>query len=178
MAPITEISNSAAELDLPVEEMRALADSLLRRRRESRGIRATSLVHEAYIRMANGTRLVVRDEGHFLAIAARAMRFVLVDRARARQALKRGEGARGDITDVECLQSSSAPDGRMLAIDAALAKLTNLDRRRGEIVELKFFGGLDVDEVARALSISPATVKREWAAAKEWLYHEIGGGES
>lgn len=175
MPTLTEYLFSATETaggEPPIPQMRELAESLLARRHAARDMRATSLVHEAWLKLARGGAIPLNNEAHFLACASRAMRFVLVDRARARLAAKRAGGAR-PLEDGLAEGAVMPSDERILAVDAALVKLNNRNSRQAEIVELKFFGGLEVAEVARTMGISPATVKREWAAAKEWLYQEI-----
>lgn len=157
-------------LPLPMSELRAIAGALLARRRARSGIGATSLVHEAWLKLAAGGAPVARDENHFLAIASRAMRFVLVDRARSRLAARRGHGVAPQVIEEGWQEPAApAPDERILAVDEALSRLAFENPRSAEIVELRFFGGLDVNETAGALGISPATVKREFAVAKERL---------
>ena len=157
---------------LPVayEELRALAANLLRGRRGD--VRATSLVHEAWLRLAPHGGLTVRGRAHFFAIAARAMRHVLVDNARRQRALKRG-GEFDRVPLIEDQVSARTPDPDILAVDEALTRLAQLDPRKGRVVELRFFGGLDVAETAEVLGVSVATVKRDWALAKAWLHREI-----
>ena len=168
----TEAERELVEfLPLAYEELRGLAANLLRDRRRGNVQCTTSLVHEAWLRLAPHGGLTVRGRAHFLAIAARAMRHVLVDDARRRAALKRGgELARVPLVD---LLSARTPDPDVLAVDEALTRLSKLDPRKGRVVELRFFGGLDVGETAEVLSVSVATVKRDWALAKAWLHREI-----
>ena len=136
--------------------------------------RTTSLVHEAWLRLQPHGALTVRGRAHFLAIAARAMRHVLVDDARRQRALKRGgELARRPLVDQ---LAARVPDPDVLAVDEALTRLSGLDPRKARVVELRFFGGLDVAETAEVLAVSPATVKRDWALAKAWLHREINAG--
>jgi RNA polymerase sigma factor (TIGR02999 family) len=164
-------------LPLAYEELRALAANLLRGRRRVDAMRATSLVHEAWLRLAPHGGMSVRGRGHFLAIAARAMRHVLVDNARREHALKRG-GDRERVGLLDDLAGALEPDPDLLAVDEALTRLSRLDPRKGRVVELRFFGGLELEETAEVLGVSVATVKRDWVLAKAWLHREIheGGG--
>ena len=154
-------------------ELRRIAERYVRRERAG-SVQATELVHEAYIRLHRGEASGWQNRTHFLAIAAISMRRLLVERARARQAAKRG-GARIQITlDDNLLATDGAPDPDVVAIDEALRGLAALDARQARFVELRYFGGLTVDETAAALGISPATVKRDWSVARAWLRRELG----
>lgn len=154
------------------DELRRLARRYLRQEWRGRSIQATDLVHEAYLRLIKDGRQRWQNETHFLAIAAISMRRILVERARARGAAKRG-GSRLRVTLDERAAAADAPSIDVLALDQALDKLAALDPQRARIVELRFFGGLTVEEAAEALGISPATVKRGWSLAKAWLTREI-----
>jgi RNA polymerase sigma factor (TIGR02999 family) len=135
-------------------------------------LQTTDLVHEAYLRLVDVDRMTLEDRAHFFAVASRLMRQVLVDHARRRNAEKRG----GDMTVVSLTGDSPATPPRtvdILALDEALDALTALDERLCRVVELKFFGGLTIDETAAALNVSSATVERDWAAAKAWLYERL-----
>lgn len=132
-------------------------------------------MHETYLKLARHEAKRCDDGRHFLAIAARAMRQVLVDLARTRGASKRG-AARARVPLDHDLAVSAAPDAHVLAVDAALRRLAELDPRRAQIVELRFFGGLSVEETAEVMRLSPATVKRAWPLAKAWLHREILDG--
>ncbi len=156
------------------DDLRALAEHLLRRR-QGVPLHATSLVHEAWLRIARRGASPLRNGEHLLALAARAMRCVLVDDARRRAALKRDRGlapGRGELPGPDPL-----PGIDCLALHEALEQLAAIDARKARVVELRFFGGLDIEEVASVLSISPATVKRDWPLAKAWLYRALGGQE-
>ncbi len=155
-------------------DMRALARELLRRHPGPDAVQPTSLVHETFIRLA-GTSHRFADRQHFLAIAARAMRFVLVDQARRQSALKRGAGHVRIPLD-ENISVVASPDLDLLALDAALDRLAEWDARKARIVELRIFGGQTVRETSRIVGLSPATVKREWVSAKAWLYREVTAG--
>lgn len=170
--PSSSVREPADELFSTVyAELRALADAVLQRNRRIEGNSATSLVHDAYVRLA-GRGLRFHDRAHFLCLAAKAMRLVLVDRARQRTTAKRGGGHAAVQIDDSIALAMDAPD--FLAIEDALSRLCSLDERKGRIVELRFFGGLSVEETAEVLELSPATVKREWSLARAWLSREIG----
>lgn len=155
------------------DELRALARCLLGRGRAPT-LRTTSLVHEAWLKLARHGEIAVRGHDHFLALAATAMRHVLVDDARRRRAAKRGGGRRAETLD-ERSATSARDEVDLIALDQALGRLAALDPRKARLVELRFFGGLGLDETAAALGVSRSTVKREWRMAKAWLRREIGG---
>jgi RNA polymerase sigma factor (TIGR02999 family) len=161
---------------LPVvyERMRELALAQLRREEPGHTLNPTGLVHEAYLKLAGPQGLPARDRAHFLALASRAMRQVLVDHARTRKAEKRG----GGVTPVTLLDAISAgmesPD-ELLALDQALERL---DARQRQVVECRFFGGMEEAEIAAALGITERTVRRDWVKARAWLYSQLyGDGE-
>ena len=156
-------------------ELKRLAAGYVRRERAV-SVQATELVHEAYLRMAGDKPVAFEDRGHFVAIAAIAMRRLLVERARRRHAAKRG-GHRIQVTLEEHLVvgGDEGAGVDLIVLDRALVRLAALDAKQAQIVELRFFGGLSVEETAAALSISPATVKRHWTIAKAWLLREIEG---
>ena len=153
-------------------EVRRLARSYLRRERPDHTLQATALVNEAYLRLVDQRDVRWQNRAHFFGIAAQIMRRVLVDHARMRQAGKRGSGDHPVVLD-EALElvAERAPD--VMALDDALNTLAELDARQAKIVELRFFGGLSIEETAEVTELSPATVKREWAAARAWLRREI-----
>ncbi|MGE0449641.1 MAG: ECF-type sigma factor [Vicinamibacterales bacterium] len=156
------------------QELRRLARGYVRRERDQQSLQATALVHEAYLRLASSTP-VFSDRRHFIGIAARVMRQVLVDRARSRGAQKRWAGLdRVSMTDA--LVRAVEADAMLPALDEALARLERIDPQQARIVELRYFAGLDVEETARALDVSPATVKRRFALARAWLFRELTGG--
>jgi RNA polymerase sigma factor (TIGR02999 family) len=152
-------------------ELRRLAAGYMRRERPGQTLQATALVHEAYLRLA-GTGRPWTDRAHFLGIAARAMRQILVERARARGAQKRWAGL-NRVSLAESLAAGANADAMLPALDEALARLERLDPEQVKIVELRYFAGLGVEEAAEALGISPATVKRRWALARAWLLREL-----
>jgi RNA polymerase sigma factor (TIGR02999 family) len=152
--------------------LRRLARAYIRHERPGQTLQATALVHEAYIRLA-GARVPWKDERHFVGIAARSMRQILVDRARARGAQKRW-GALDRVSLHESLARPLVDDAMLPALDDALTRLEQIDPEQARIVELRFFAGLSVEEAAEALAMSPATLKRRWALARAWLFRELG----
>jgi RNA polymerase sigma-70 factor (ECF subfamily) len=164
----------AFEALLPVVygELRRQAARYLRRERGNHTLQPTALVNEAYLRLVDQRHVRWQNRAHFFGIAAQAMRRVLVDHARGRVRLKRG-GPAAQVTLDEGMLVAAERSIDLLALDKALQRLTTLDARQGQIVELRFFGGLSVEEAAEVIGISPATVKREWSMAKAWLYTEL-----
>lgn len=160
-------------MDAVYGELRRLARGYLRRERRDHSLPPTALVHEAYVKLVDQRRVRWHSRVHFFAVAAHVMRRLLVDHARARGASKRGSGLTLSLQDLDA--AADAPDPDLLALDAALDKLSALDSRQGRLVELRFFGGLTVDEAAEVLGVAPITVKRDWALARTWLYRELRG---
>jgi RNA polymerase sigma factor (TIGR02999 family) len=160
-------------LPLIYDELRKLAGYHLARERPNHTLQATALVHEAYLRLVDQTDVRWQNRAHFMAVAAQAMRRVLVDHARSRQAAKRGGGDAPLYLD-EVTAAIEAPTVDVLGVDAALTRLAEYDPRQVKVVELRFFGGLSVEETADVLGISTATVKREWSFARAWLRRELG----
>lgn len=163
----------AALLPLVYDELRRIAHGQMRRERPGQTLDATGLVHEAWLRLSASSHLAPHNRAHFLAIAANVMRQILVERARARHAAKRG-GRRERVTLNEAALPGPAPSVDLLALDTALDKLAALDPEQARLVELRYFGGLDIAETAEALGISPATVKRRWSSARAFLASELG----
>jgi RNA polymerase sigma factor (sigma-70 family) len=178
---------------LVYQELRALAQRHLRRERPNHTIQRTALVHEAFVRLVNQQSVDWQSRAHFFALASNLMRRILVDHARARLASKRGggavavsldevmapldaedESAAGGIPEPRHLDGESDDD--VAAIDEALTRLAGLDGRQARIVEMRYFGGLTIEETALALEISDATVKREWTLARAWLKRELSRG--
>jgi RNA polymerase sigma factor (TIGR02999 family) len=153
------------------EELRRLAHHHMRGERAGHTLQTTALVNEVYLRLAGIDGLRWRDRAHFFAMAATLMRRVLVDYARQRGREKRGAGISVISLDENAVAAQPAVD--IVALDEALARLAAVDPQQSRVVELRFFAGLSVDETAEALAISPATVKRDWATAKLWLYNEL-----
>jgi RNA polymerase sigma factor (TIGR02999 family) len=160
-------------------ELRKIAAAYLRKERPGQTLQPTALVNEAYLRLAADRKAPWKDRTHFLAIAALSMRQILVERARSRNAAKRGAGAEKVTLDDARLAVNDAARGiDVLALDRALEKLEALDAHQAKVVELRYFGGLTVEEAAEALEISPATVKRHWTLARAWLRRELEGADS
>lgn len=157
---------------LVYQELHRIAARFMARERPDHTLQATALVNEAYLRLINAKDVSWRDRAHFLAVAARTMRRILIDSARARRYLKRGAGAK-PLSLNESLVVQGKPGADLLAIDDALNVLTEIDPRRGQVVELRFFGGLTVEETAEVLNVSPETVMRDWKLAKAWLLREL-----
>ena len=151
------------------DDLRRLAAAYLRGERTAHTLQRTALVHEAYLRLQGQEQLQWQDPGHFVGIFARVMRQTLINHAVARRRLKRG-GADAMRLTLDFYESRKID---VTVLDQALEALEGLDRRQAEIVELRFFGGLSVEEVAKVLNISPATVKRDWMVAKVWLQREL-----
>jgi RNA polymerase sigma factor (TIGR02999 family) len=156
---------------LVYDELRRVAAAYMRRERPGQTIQTTALVHEAYLRLAqSGTPW--SDRRHFVGIAARSMRQILVERARARGAHKRWGGMnRVSITD--SLALAADPETMLPALDEAVRKLEQIDPEQAKIVELRYFAGMSVEEAADAMGMSPATLKRRWALARAWLFREL-----
>ena len=166
-------------IPLVYDQLRKLAAVRFERERADHTLQPTALVHEAYLRLVDQRRVRWQNRAHFIGVAAHLMRRILIDHARGRDAVKRGGGREhvmleDDFDERPDLQAPAAPPAiDMVALDEALARLTALDAQQGRIVELRFFGGLTVDETAHVLGISPATVKRDWRLAKVWLHREM-----
>jgi RNA polymerase sigma factor (TIGR02999 family) len=155
------------------EELKRLAASYLRRERPGQTLQPTALVHEAYLRLMKDRPDRWQNRAHFCAIAAHSMRQMLIERARARGAQKRG-GAQPRVTlDEGLVAGAPAPSIDLVALDAALQRLEAVDPEQARLVELRFFGGLTIEETAEAMNISPATVKRHWTVARAWLAREL-----
>jgi RNA polymerase sigma factor (TIGR02999 family) len=160
---------------LVYEELRRMAHQQLRRERRTHTLQTAELVNETYLRLVDANRVAWQNRAHFLAVAARSMRQILVDRARSRGARKRGGNQTQVALDPE-LTIAEAPDINLVALDDALTALAAADLRRSQVVELRFFGGLTVDEAAEVLGVSPETVMRDWKVAKAWLYRQLNPG--
>ena len=157
-------------------ELRRLARGYMRRERPGHTLQTSALVNEAFLRLTDARRVRWQDRAHFLGISARLMRRVLVDHARSRGYLKRGGGARRVTLDEGLVGAAAAePALDVVALDRALTTLAAADARKGRIIELRFFGGLSVEETSEVLQVSPDTVKRDWRLAKLWLLRELEG---
>jgi RNA polymerase sigma factor (TIGR02999 family) len=166
----------ALETLLPVvyNELRRLARYHLRQNRPNHTLQTTALVHEAYLRLAQEKSLAVENRSHLLGIAAQLMRWILVDYERSRRAEKRGAGATRLALDSNLdVPQQGSPNVDLLMLDEALDRLARLDRQQSQIIELRYFGGLSIDDTSEVLGISPATVKRSWASARAWLLREM-----
>ncbi len=184
LEPITRLLRASAQGDLAArdraiellyEELRAIARHHRWRSRGHETLSTTALVHESFLRLSGPSGIEWQDRVHFLRVAARAMRHVLVDDARRRSAAKRGDGVAPVSLD-EADGQVAAPDlksDEVLAVHEALERLEALDERQARVVELRYFVGLEVEETAEVLGISPATVKRDWTLARAWLQREI-----
>ena len=162
-------------VDQVYDELRRVAGRYVRRER-AQSVQATELVHEAYLRLAADKPVHWQNRAHFVAIAAIAMRRLLVDRARRRGASKRGSAqVHVTLDDAMIGSSGDTPSVDLIALDRALTRLAKLDADQARIVELRYFGGLSVEETAEAMSISAATVKRYWTTARAWLVRELEG---
>jgi RNA polymerase sigma factor (TIGR02999 family) len=153
-------------------ELHRLAHYYMSRERAGHTLQTTALLNEAYLQLTDKTQPQWQNRTHFMAVAARLMRRIMVDHARARNALKRGAGAIRVTLDEAALVTEERAE-QLLALDEALEKLAEFDRRRCEIVEMRYFGGLTVEEIAEVLKVHPNTVMRDWKAAKAWLYAEL-----
>ena len=153
-------------------ELHRLAHYYMSRERAGHTLQTTALLNEAYLQLTDKTQLPWQNRTHFMAVAAQLMRRIMVDHARARHALKRGAGAIRVTLDETALVTEQRAE-ELLALDEALEKLAEFDRRRCEIVEMRYFGGLTVEEIADVLKVHPNTVMRDWRAAKAWLYAEL-----
>jgi RNA polymerase sigma factor (TIGR02999 family) len=154
------------------DELRRLAKGYLQRQPAGGTLQSTALVHEAYLRLAEKKEVQWQDRGHFFAVSARIMRCILVDHARSRGSAKRGGGSYMLALD-EAVLNVEKRDVNLLALDEALSRLGAHDCRLGQVVELRFFGGLSIEETSEVLNIAPATVKRDWIVAKTWIYREM-----
>jgi RNA polymerase sigma factor (TIGR02999 family) len=171
-----EGDGDAAERLLPLvyAELRRIAGRYLARERVGHTLQSTALVHEAYLRLVDQRRVDWQGRAHFFGLAARIMRRILVDHARRGRRLKRGSGARNiGLEGLEVAAGAAADPVDALTLDRALHELEELDERQARIVELRFYGGLTVEETAEVLQLSPATVKREWAMARAWLFRRL-----
>jgi RNA polymerase sigma factor (TIGR02999 family) len=159
---------------LVYKELRRLAHYHLRSERSDHTLQSTALVHEAYLRLLEDGPVALQNRAHFVAVASRLMRQILVDYARNRQAKKRAGGCRIALTELPALNIRG--DAELVALDRALDELARIDERQGKIVEMKFFGGLSAPEISEVLGISRSTIDRDWATARVWLHRQIQRG--
>jgi len=161
---------------LVYDELRRAARRHLRREQPGHALQATALVHEVYLRLVDVDQLTLKNRTHFFAVAAKLMRQILVDHVRRQHADKRG--GRATMVSLDDVSPAAQPASvDVLALDQALAALASIDARQSQIVELRFFAGFKIDEAAEALGMSPATVEREWALAKAWLFRRLSPQE-
>lgn len=174
LSQLMQGDQAAAERLMPLvyDELKRLARSYMRRERKDHTLQTTALVHEAYLKLVRQEVVHWQGRSHFFGIAAQLMRRILIDHARRYLREKRG-GAREVLPLNEALVFSPERSEELVRLDEALVRLSALDERQGKIVELRFFGGLSVEETAKFLGISPKTVKRDWAVAKVWLHREM-----
>jgi RNA polymerase sigma factor (TIGR02999 family) len=163
-------------IPLVQQELHQIARRCMHGERASHSLQPTALVNEAYLRLVDVQQMNWQNRAHFLAMAARLMRRILVDHARSKGSDKRGGGA-AKITFDDALALSDEPGRDLVALDDALQTLATLDERKSHMIELRFFGGLSVEETASVLRVSPDTVKRDWRFAKAWLMRELRGEE-
>ena len=176
-ALLSELSHGNKEAEqtlvpLIYDELKRLAKSYMRRERTDHTLQTTALVHEAYLKLVRQNTVSWRSRSHFFGIAAQLMRRVLVDHARARLRQRRG-GAQELLPLNETLAFSPEHSKELLKLDEALERLSAMDARQGRVVELRFFGGLSIEETSELLNVSSKTVKRDWLAAKAWLHGEL-----
>jgi RNA polymerase sigma factor (TIGR02999 family) len=157
---------------LVYRELRRMAAAYMQRERPDHTLQATALVNEAYLRLAGGSQPSLQNRAHFFAIAAHAMRQVLMDYGRQHRAGKRGGGARKVDIDAELFIAPGALED-VIAVDEALERLEKIDPRQSQLIELRFFAGLSVEDAADVMGVSPITIKREWRSAKAWLLREL-----
>jgi RNA polymerase sigma factor (TIGR02999 family) len=178
LTDLTGGDTSAASRLLPLvyEELRSLAQAWLRQNRPDHTLQPTALVHEAYLRLVDQSNAHWQSRAHFYAVAAKAMRQILIDHARRHDAAKRG----GKWRRLPLAPDLAAPftGADMLALDEALTRLAELNRRQADIVEMRFIVGLSVEETAHVLDVSPRTVKYDWRMARAWLSRELGKGDA
>jgi RNA polymerase sigma factor (TIGR02999 family) len=160
---------------LVYDELRRIAGRYMRGERENHTLQTSALVNEAYLRLADHRNIDWQNRAHFFGVAAHAMRHVLVDHARSRDRLKRGGGALKVALD-EAVDVADEEAAELVALDDALRSLAAFDERKARVVELRYFGGLTTEEAAEVLGESPATVERDWSAARAWLMRELSGG--
>ena len=174
----SEGEEAARERLVPLvyEELHRLAHRHMRRERPGHTLQTSALVNEAYLRLVGAKEVRWQNRAHFFAVSARLMRRILVDFARAKHDLKRGGGA-VQVSLVEALAVSAEPSADLLALDESLSRLAELHPRQAEIVEMRYFGGLNEEEVAEVLKVSLRTVQQDWRLARLWLYRDLKSGE-
>jgi RNA polymerase sigma factor (TIGR02999 family) len=171
---MTDGNEGAPEALLPLvyDELKKLAAAYMRNEREGHTLQTTALVHEAYVRMVDWKEAGWKNRSHFFAVAAKMMRQILVDYARRHRSEKRGSGGPKIALD-EAITFAAEKDLDLFALDEALTKLESFDQRQCRIIEMRFFGGLTIEETAEVMKLSPATVKNDWTMARTWLYNQL-----
>ncbi len=161
---------------LVYDELRRIAHHYVQRERDGHTLQTTALVNEAYLRLVNQQKIEWQNRSHFFAVTARVMRHILIDHARRRRYAKRGGDApQLQLEDADAMTEQRAAE--LISLDEALQELCKLDARKNRVVELRYFGGLSLEETATVLNISPMTVRRDWRAAKAWLFRRMKAGE-
>ena len=175
----SEGDQAALEKLIPLvyQELRRLAKLYLKRERPGHSLQTTAIVHEAYLRLIDSSRVRWQNRAHFFAVSAQLMRRILVDFARSRRYLKR-RGEAQHVSLGEALDIAEARGSALIALDDALLALARIDERKSRVVELRYFGGLSVEETAETLKVSTETVKRDWRLARTWLRRELAGKDS
>lgn len=163
-------------IPLVYEQLRRIARRHLRQERPDHTLQSTALVHEAYLKLMNQAPAEVENRAHFLAVASQLMRQILVDHARRHRAAKRGGGLKLELQDAMAVENARNVD--LIALDRALNELASLDPQQSRIVEMRFFGGLSIEDTADVIGVSRTTVKREWATARAWLLREMSRREA
>jgi RNA polymerase sigma-70 factor (ECF subfamily) len=161
---------------LVYDEIRRIAHRYVQREREGQTLQTTALVNEAYLRLAGSANIAWQNRSHFYAVTAQVMRRILIDHARRRHYVKHGgeaERVAFEVAVSEAAQMSQSRAAELLALDEALDELAKLDPRKSQVVELRYFGGLNLEETAKVLEVSPMTVRRDWRAAKAWLFRRL-----
>lgn len=178
LAALSRGDPAALERLLPVvyAELKRLAAGYLKQERPGHTLQPTALAHEAFLRLVVQTEVAWQSRAHFLGVAAQAMRRVLVDHARRRKALRRGGGA--TLIPLEAVRAAGPREAAFEDLDRALDKLARLSERQARVVELRYFGGLSIDETGEVLGVSPMTVKRDWTLARAWLFRELADPEN
>jgi RNA polymerase sigma factor (TIGR02999 family) len=179
LARVSAGDDEAVERLFPLvyQQLRQAAEAALRSERPGHTLQPTALVHEAYLKLVGSGGIPVRDKAHFLSIAARAMRQILVDHARRRGARKRGRGETPVPLDFPVADAGTMAVDELVALDDALEQLSAKSPRLRSVVELRFFGGLNEEQIAESLGVTTRTVQRDWVRARAWLYREVYGDE-
>lgn len=176
LADLSRGKTGASEALLPLvyDELHALARGYMRRERPGHTLQTTALIHEAYLKLGGGEQIAWEGRAHFMKVAAQAMRRILIDHARSKKSERKGGDRDREPLEEDAAAYMDSPSVDLLALDDALEKLADVDPRMVQVVELRYFAGLSVDETAKILDISSRTVKNEWRTAKAWLIDQVG----